>query len=361
MSFGQEYLPKYQLFANEIERQIRANELLDGVPLPSLRALIRDYGVSQPTVERGLKILLERNLLKHYEGRGYFVANRKPLRLSVRKIALITPQLDSDTNLYLKGISETLDPEKYICSTFSAHSDLGKFQQTLNQVAQLDPAGVIIYTIPKEICRIDVSALLGAGIPIVAIEPYLPEILCDRVLISQQNMVKKAARYIIENNLRDLAMLIGPPRWQKDETIKAFRLNLKGSGIDLPDERIFMLDISHGYADPPDPYISGELKMTELLENGFRGTLICGHDYPAIGAMRALMKAGVKVPEQIKLLSIMSCASSGFSPMKLTTVDFSPSEIAHVATKLLMRRIKGYKGPLETHYISGDIIEGETT
>ena len=76
MSFGQEYLPKYQLFANEIERQIRANEFSDGVPLPSLRALIRDYGVSQPTVERGLKILLERNLLKHYEGRGYFVANR---------------------------------------------------------------------------------------------------------------------------------------------------------------------------------------------------------------------------------------------------------------------------------------------
>jgi len=361
MSLDKQYSPKYQLFADKIERQIRSGELAPGAPLLSLRKLIAANKVSQPTVARGLEILSQRGLLKHHPGRGYLVAGHEAPPLSVRQIAFLTVHLDSDTSLYLKGVQEHLDHEKYACSTFSTHADLPRFQQTINQVARLKPAGIVLTTLPAEIYPLDVSPLIDAKIPIVAIEPYQPELICDRVLISQQNVAEKTVGYIRGRNLQNLAMLIGPPHTRAGTIVATFREKLKGIGLDLPDDRIFTVDMLRGYSDPPDPFIDAELKMAELLENGFTGTLICGHDYPAIGALRAILKAGIKVPEEIKIISIMSCAANGASPMKLTTVDFHPAEIAHVATKMLTRRIEGYTGPLEVHYVAGDLIDGETT
>ncbi len=361
MFSNEQFLPKYQLFANDIKNKISSGELVAGAPLPSMRKLMKTNKVSQPTVEKGLKILLQFGLLKHHDGRGYSVADNSSSESTLKQIAYITPMLASDTNLYIEGVRDALVHKSYACSTFSTNADMQKFQHTLDQVVQLKPAGIILHTISDDIYHLDVSSLIDSGIPIVALAESQPQLLCDRVLVSTQAVIEKVVSYIIKKKLNNLMMLTETPS-TAEEMITAFRDKLSGTAINLSDDRIFMYDSSHGYSADPDQFIDAELKMTELIKNGFTsGTLICSHDYPAIGALRAILKAGIKVPEEMKIISIMSCAINGHSPMKLTTVNYHPAERARIATKLLINRIDGYSGPLEMHYVGGDIIEGETT
>ena len=350
---------KYQLLSKEIEKDIDSGVLQPGEMIPSVRKLTSTYNVSRPTVEKSLETLKESGKLRHLPGLGYFVQERPTA--AIGHIAFVTHLLASDASFYVEGLTDGLDAEKYTLSTFAAHADLEKYQQSIEQLAQLKPTGIILHTLPYELCQVDLTPLVDVGIPIVAIESYHPELVCDRVLISPQNYKRKIVNYICEKDLSDLAIFMGSRSKRTKDSITAWIDKLKNAGIEVPDERIFLFDVSHGYSNHPDPFIDSELKMTEILKNGFRGTFICGHGYPAIGALRAVLKAGIKVPEEVKIIASMNCAADVYAPMKITTVDFHPEEIAHVAAELLIRRIEGYKGPLETHYVSGTLIEGETT
>lgn len=356
-----EFLPKYKLFAAEIEKRISSGTFCPGTPLPSLQKLITANGVSRPTVEKGLEILAKRGLLKHYSGRGYLVADRKSPAVStkIKHIAFISPLLDSDTNSYLKGIASALDPSKYTSSLFAAHANLEEYRRIIAHVIELNCDGIILYTTSDDYCSIDPAPLIDSGIPVVAIETGLSKLVCDRVHRSPWEQAEKIAQYMRKNKLSDPALILLS---DLEDRVETYRSELRDAGIELPDDRIFVFDSPNGFGHHPDPCIDTEQQMTEMLKNGLScKTLICGHDYPAIGALRAILKAGIKVPQEMKVISAIHCESNGLSPMYLTSFDGHSTRTAKLAARLLIKRIEGYSGPPELHYINGELIEGETT
>ncbi len=351
---------KYELLSKKIEQDIDSKVFQPGVAVPSIRKFVAMHNVSRSTVEKSLDILTKRGKLRHLPGLGYFVQERPAA--AIGHIAFVTHLLANDTSLYVKGLMEGLDPEKYTLSTFSAHADLKKYQQSIEQLAQLQPTGIIIHTLPHELCKVDLSPLINSGIPIVAMDIHMPELTCDRVFRSRQNTADIIARFINESGLRD-------PTYISSNIIPAAKIlfnelkkDLSVYNIDFPENRCFFFDSPHGYSDNPDPYIDAEEQMTAILKKGFSGkTIVCGHDFMAVGVLRAILKAGLKVPEDIAIISAKSCVIDGVSPMKLTTVDATFEQQGRIAAKLLTRRIEGLEGASETHYLSGNLIVGETT
>ena len=131
---------------------------------------------------------------------GYFVQERPAA--AIGHIAFVTHLLANDTSLYVKGLMEELDPEKYTLSTFSTHADLKKYQQSIEQLAQLQPTGIVIHTLPHELCKVDLLPLINSGIPIVAMDIHMPELTCDRVFRSRQSTAENIARYINQSGLK---------------------------------------------------------------------------------------------------------------------------------------------------------------
>jgi DNA-binding LacI/PurR family transcriptional regulator len=102
--------------------------------------------------------------------------------------------------------------------------------------------------------------------------------------------------------------------------------------------------------------------MARRLKDGFTcDILICGHDYPAVGALRAVLDAGIRVPDEMAILSELRGAVAGAAPMELTTFDVHPEIQGQLAAEALMRRIEGYDGPYDVHHVPCEMIEGETT
>ena len=60
----------------------------------------------------------------------------------------------------------------------------------------------------------------------------------------------------------------------------------------------------------------------------------------AFGAREAIVEEGLKVPDDVSLIGFDNWDMSGYSSMKLTTVERSMSELAKEGTRVLLRRIE---------------------
>ena len=67
--------------------------------------------------------------------------------------------------------------------------------------------------------------------------------------------------------------------------------------------------------------------------------VFCYNDPVAIGAMRAISEAGLRVPEDIAVVGAGNVHYSDFLAVPLTTVDQGTSEIGKRAANLLLERI----------------------
>jgi DNA-binding LacI/PurR family transcriptional regulator len=248
-------------------------------------------------------------------------------------------------------------------ATYSTHADLQRYKELLEKTPDLEPAGVIVMAIPPRVMEIDLSNLAQSGIPTVIIGEPMAGISCDRVIQSGEDSGRKLLQHLLGKGYREFGVLLETCR---DEGMEGFlrsvKCGLQAAGLSLPEERIFYCENRSGWADPPNPYIDCQRKMEEILARGvdFKA-LLCRSDYNAVGPLRAMLNAGLKVPGEMAIASSVRCAVEGVSPMTLTTVDTRREEHGRVAVELLLKRIEGYDGPPEVHHISGDLIVGETT
>ena len=222
---------------------------------------------------------------------------------------------------------------------------------------------MILIALPHKVLPLDLSNLARSGIPAVIIGEPLTGITCDRVTQSGEDSGRKLLRYLLDQGYRKFAILLEAIRDAGSEGfLRSITCGLEEAKLDLPEERVFSYEGIHGWQNPPNPYIDGEKKMEEVLARGIDfDVLLCRSDYNAVGPLRAILKAGLRVPADVAVASSVRCAVEGIAPLKLTTVDTRREEHARVAAELLIRRIEGYDGPPEVHHISGDLIVGETT
>ena len=343
-------------------RQIESGALTPGQPVPSIRNLMSEHNLSMGTVVKGLDLLQRQGVVECHPQRGYFVPHRSNSVPLTRQIAFITQALSGDTNHYLAGFSQALDHQQYSLATYSSANDQTRYQAILEQAVNQRPAGVILSSLlPSDVCPISPGILAEAGIPVAVIGQAPDGLACDRVSQDSRTSARKLARHLLGSGCSQFAMLSYRCDMYAEQLLSALRFELASAGQSLPDERVYMVESVHGFTREPDPYIDAQLAIEKLIANGvpFR-TLVCCHDYPAVGAIRALAAAGVSVPGDVAVASGGACWINGILPKALTTLDHHREEQAHLAVELLLRRIDGYDGPPEVHYVQGDLVPGET-
>ena len=70
--------PIYEQIVEQIKRQIVQQELTEGTPLPSVRALAKDLKISALTVKKAYDFLEEEGLIATVHGKGSFILGAHP-------------------------------------------------------------------------------------------------------------------------------------------------------------------------------------------------------------------------------------------------------------------------------------------
>ena len=85
--------PIYEQIVRQIRAQILNGDLIEGDPLPSIRALARDLQISVITTKRAYEELEREGLLNTVGGKGTFIAAQNPGFLREKKMKTVEEKL----------------------------------------------------------------------------------------------------------------------------------------------------------------------------------------------------------------------------------------------------------------------------
>ncbi|MCL1841740.1 MAG: GntR family transcriptional regulator [Propionibacteriaceae bacterium] len=100
--------PFYAQIAEQIAAQIVRGELAAGAPLPPIRTVARDLGVSVITVKKAWDELERAGLIDAIVGKGSFVAAHRSDQLTDKREAMALQRLSKDL-VYYRGLGFTRD------------------------------------------------------------------------------------------------------------------------------------------------------------------------------------------------------------------------------------------------------------
>lgn len=87
--------PIYEQIKQQIRAAVLNGDLLPGDPLPSLRKLAGELGISILTITRAYNELAEDGILVNIQGKGTFVADRSADRMREQLMARVGATLDA--------------------------------------------------------------------------------------------------------------------------------------------------------------------------------------------------------------------------------------------------------------------------
>ena len=163
-----------------------------------------------------------------------------------------------------------------------------------------------------------------------------------------------ATGHLIEKGCRRIAHLHGPEMRIATERLEGYRHALVKGGFTPHSAYI----VSGGHGDD-----TGYLGMRQLLQlSALPDGVFCYNDPVAIGAMKAILEAGLKLPQDIAVVGAGNVRYSDLLSVPLTTIDQGTCRIGALAAELLLARI-GSKRSIRPQkiLIPPKLVEREST
>jgi LacI family transcriptional regulator len=100
----------------------------------------------------------------------------------------------------------------------------------------------------------------------------------------------------------------------------------------------------------------------ELLSRGVDfSAIVCYNDESAIGAIRALMDHGLRVPKDVSVVGFDDIQSAAFNNPSLTTIRQPLNEMGIVAARILLQRIRSQENFPDTVPVQPELVIREST
>lgn len=171
-------------------------------------------------------------------------------------------------------------------------------------------------------------------VPIVYLDYRMPEGHCS---ISVDNIAgaQMAIRHLLELG-RDKIAFVGDPGilHQFADRVEGTKKALRQAGLD-PEEVLTIVKV------PGIGMQDGIMAAKQLLKGDLPTGILCGNDMMAFGVYRALISAGVKVPEDIALIGYDDIEFAADWILPLTSVRQPTAELGMRGAQLLLEHATG--------------------
>ncbi len=340
-----------------LKLEAMAQNLGPEAKLPTTTQLRATLGVSVKTLNDAVRELERRNMLRSVNGVGIYVA--KPAPATAKNVVGLlyhsAEPYSKQQSPYMQSLLNGIRGE-------ASKSGIGILLTDADNTDVWDDlSGFLIY------CN-DPKRMKGY---LAQLPPHLPRVLLlhrehnasvTNVAADDFGGAKLATEHLIAQGHRRISYLLSSSPESLDYysplRLAGYRAALAEAGIEFEDNWLAYLNESnphqrfekaiaerlHEINDPALAYLpKSERRMELWLEDGWQGldcTAIVAHnDSTAIGVMRALNKAGLRVPEDVSVIGFDGTPLCEYSSPPLTTVEVPLYEIGARALQLLQDQI----------------------
>lgn len=343
--------PIYRQIAEQLRQRISADEFAKDHKLPSNRELAESYKVNHLTVRQALKVLEEEGVIDIAHGRGAFVLDSSLKRLQT---ALVLPSLGQEqSGLISEAVRKTLG-RNAILHVFDYHNHPEEEAACLENMLRENYNSAIIYpSMRGEGLRI-ILRMLVEGFPFVLVDRRLGNVPSFSVISDNENGGYLATKHLISKGCKRVACFAWDVPSVK-ERVAGYSRALAEAGMRLDPRLIVEL--------PPEGDVE-ETATTKFLKKQPPpdGIFYC-NDYGALVGMKQIKAAGLRIPEDIKVIGFDDHTLARYSEPTLTSVRQDHETMGQEAVGLLLEQLKlpaSQRFSFRTSVIPVQLVERES-
>ncbi len=248
---------------------------------------------------------------------------------------MVVDMTDPFCTLVLRGIENSLYQSSFLPILTDMHNERSRFERYLEMLLDRRVEGLIVVANWLFLDINLLSDLEKSSVPTAIIGCELKNEQMSSVIVDNELGAQLAIEHLHALGHRKIAFIRGPkglvdssPRW------KGIRNFAKSSGLELDPRLILDLPESR---DPISSFEAG-LKLTEDLIKQKRPftAILAFDDMTAFGAIRALAKAGIRVPEHCSVIGFDDVANAAFYTPALTTIRQPLETMGGMAVSLVV-------------------------
>jgi LacI family transcriptional regulator len=291
-----------------------------GVSLMTVSKALRNHSdISHKTRERVLQRMRELNYQPDWIARS-MVTRRTYL------VGLVLPDLmHSFFAEVAKGVARTLQPLGYQVVISNTEEDGEVEQRQLDVLVTRKVDGLIIASAQRDPKFFESLEL--RKIPYVLMDRTINGVDANYVGVKDEELGALATEHLIRQGCRRIAHLRGPALATGDGRLKGYRKALAKHHVDARPEFV----VSAQYGDATGYEATRELLKLRPMPDG----IFCYNDPVAAGAVKAILEAGLRVPEDIAIIGAGNVHYSDLLRVPLSTIDQSSGVIGETAAQLL--------------------------
>jgi DNA-binding LacI/PurR family transcriptional regulator len=291
------------------------------------RALRGSPLISNETTERIRLIALEMGYHPSAAARSLKTNQTKALGVIVRNID------DPFFSEILQGIEDIAQGEGYSLFISSSQNETDRERMIVKAMREHRVDGVIICS--TSFGTIQSRELVEHSVPIVVVNNQAAEDYRHAIHHDDVDGSRQVTRHLIGLGHRRIAYLGNAISGRTTlDRLSGFKQEMEIAGLTVPEEYIHQVpggEPEHGLAGV-DHFLALVLRPTAL---------VCFNDMMAIGVLKGLKQAGVRVPEDCSVTGFDNIILSEFTSPPLTTFDQPKHFIGAEAARLLL----GMLGP----------------
>ena len=299
-----------------------------GVSIATVSRVINNKGTVSPATRARVEAVLEKNnYTPSAIARGMV---GKPMR----KVAVLTVDIREDnyaqTAYTIEREFSSRGYEVILCNT---GNDQAMTLSYLQAVTQKQVDGIILVgSIFNALGRVpEIEALLRSA-PVVLANGKLDVPNSHSVQVDDVYGVRQVVEHLVSQGRRELVYLKDLETASADAKCSGFRLGMREHGLN-PENRVLSAEFG---------LEGGKRAVEQLLASGiaFDG-IVCGQDLTAVGAVKELQQAGLRVPEEVAVTGYNNSVYAKICQPELTSVNNEPERVGLLCVQLLEQLLAG--------------------
>ncbi|MGP4100896.1 LacI family DNA-binding transcriptional regulator [Nonomuraea sp. KM90] len=202
-----------------------------------------------------------------------------------------------------------------------------KEDRNLRVLAEHRVRGVLITPSGEDPARLD--RLRGHGISVVLVDH--PAHRPDQCAVAVDDVAggRAAVAHLLAKGARTVAYVTGPLTIRQCvERREGAKAAMRGVGLEPENLRVYEATTMTARA--------GEKAAADLIAHGLPEAVFCANDLLALGVLRALLRSGVRVPEDVVLMGYDDIDFAAASTVSLSSMRQPTYQLGRIATELLL-------------------------
>ncbi len=276
-------------------------------------------------------------------------------------IGIVMPEI---TKLFfpdlLTGIEDAAKEHGYTLTYYSSRYDFETEKQYVNQLRSGWSDGLLIDSCcpndQQQAWARELSEMANGKMrmPVVCVDRSLGEKYLSSVCVDNEKIAHDATARLTKMGRKRIIHVAAPLNLSLGALrFKGYKRALKEAGIPYNEKYLLKGDYNSG--------MSYSLMKEALANNLSFDALFAANDQSAIGALKALNEAGIKVPDQVAIIGFDNCFPGTLVEPSISTYNVPKYKMGYKAFELLLARMKDFEAPIKNIVLEANFIERKST